>query len=306
MKKVNWGVSGLQVPAIAVGCMRIDSVSLKQAAAMIELALEQGVNFFDHADIYSGGACEEIFAKAFQMTGAKREDVFIQSKCGIVPGVMFDFSKEHIVESVEGSLKRLGVDYLDALLLHRPDALMEPEEVASAFDELEASGKVRYFGVSNQNPMQMELLKKCVKQPLMANQLQFGVAHSSMVQMGIESNMMTEGAVNRDGGVLDYCRLHDVTIQTWSPFQYGMFEGPFLNNPKFPELNEKIDEIAEHYQVSNTTIAAAWILRHPANMQMISGTMNPSRFRDICQAADICLTRQEWYAIYMAAGNILP
>ena len=215
MKKINWGSSGKKVSAIAVGCMRINGVERKQAAQLIEKAMEQEVNFFDHADIYGGGECEEYFAEALAMTGVKREELFIQSKCGIVPGVMFDFSKEYIIRSVEGSLKRLKTEYLDALLLHRPDALMEPEEVAEAFDELEAAGKVRYFGVSNQNPMQMELLKKYVRQPLMANQLQFGAAHTSMIQEGIETNMLTDGAVSRTGGVLDYCRLHDITIQTW-------------------------------------------------------------------------------------------
>lgn len=306
MKMVNWGSSELSVPAIAVGCMRMNSVSMEQVVELIKTALEKQVNFFDHADIYGGGECEEIFSKAFRAVGAKREDVFIQSKCGIVPGVMFDFSKEHIIESVDGSLKRLGTEYLDALLLHRPDALMEPEEVAAAFDELEAAGKVRYFGVSNQTPAQMELLKKCVKQPLMANQLQFSIAHATMISSGIEANMKSDRGIDRDGGVLDYCRLHDITIQAWSPFQYGMFEGVFLNNEKFPELNQKINEIAEKYGVSNTTIAVAWILRHPANMQVLSGTMTLSRFEDICKAAELRLTRSEWYEIYIAAGNILP
>lgn len=306
MKKVNWGSSSIQVPAVVMGCMRLTELSVSEAAKMIDTAMESGVTFFDHADIYGKGVCEERFQDAVKETGIRREEMWIQSKCGIVPGVMFDFSKEHIIASVEGSLKRLGTEYLDSLLLHRPDTLMEPEEVAAAFDELHASGKVRYFGVSNQNPMQMELLKKYVNQPLMANQLQFGVAHSSMIQSGIEVNMMTPGSLNRDGSVLDYCRLHDVTIQAWSPFQYGMFEGVFLGSEKFPELNQKIQEIAGKYGVSDTTIAAAWILRHPANMQVLSGTMNQKRFAQICQAADISLTREEWYSIYMAAGNILP
>lgn len=306
MKKVQWGATGLSVPAVAVGCMRIDSVPLEDAARLLDKAMELEVNFFDHADIYSGGECEKVFASALKLSGIKREEIFVQSKCGIVPGVMYDFSKKHIIESVDGSLKRLKMDYLDALLLHRPDALMEPEEVAEAFDELEKSGKVRWFGVSNQNPMQMELLKKYVRQPLVANQLQFGMAHTTMIQSGLESNMLTNGAVNRDGGVLDYCRLHDITIQTWSPFQYGMFEGVFLGNEKYAELNRKVDEIAEKYGVSNTTVAVAWILRHPANMQVLSGTMTLSRFEDICRASEICLTRQEWYELYMAAGNILP
>lgn len=306
MKKVNWGNSGQEVSAIAVGCMRMSRVPLKQVAELVDAAMERGVNFFDHADIYGRGECETIFAKAVNMSGQKREDMFIQSKCGIVPGKMYDFSKKHILESVEGSLKRLGTDYLDALLLHRPDTLCEPEEVAAAFDELECSGKVRYFGVSNHTPMQIELLKKCVKQPIMANQMQFGAAHASMIRSGMEANMMSDGAVNRDGGVLDYCRVHDITMQAWSPFQYGMFEGVFLGSEKFGALNDKIREIAEKYNVTDTTIAVAWILRHPANMQVLSGTMTLSRFEDICRASEICLTREEWYEIYLAAGNMLP
>lgn len=306
MKKVNWGNSGQEVSAIAVGCMRMSRVPLKQVAELVDAAMERGVNFFDHADIYGRGECETIFAKAVNMSGQKREDMFIQSKCGIVPGKMYDFSKKHILESVEGSLKRLGTDYLDALLLHRPDTLCEPEEVAAAFDELECSGKVRFFGVSNHTPMQIELLKKCVKQPIMANQMQFGAAHASMIRSGMEANMMSDGAVNRDGGVLDYCRVHDITMQAWSPFQYGMFEGVFLGSEKFGALNDKIREIAEKYNVTDTTIAVAWILRHPANMQVLSGTMTLSRFEDICRASEICLTREEWYEIYLAAGNMLP
>lgn len=306
MKKVKWGTTGQMVPAIAVGCMRMNSVPVEQVAELIDTALEEGVNFFDHADIYGGGECEKVFAKALKMSGVKREDVFIQSKCGIVPGAMYDFSKEHIIKSVEDSLKRLDTDYLDALLLHRPDALCEPEEVAEAFELLESAGKVRYFGVSNHTPMQIELLKKCVKQPITANQMQFGAAHTLMIRSGMETNMLTDGAVDRDGGVLDYCRVHDITLQAWSPFQYGMFEGVFLNSKKYQKLNDEIAKIAENYGVSSTTIAVAWILRHPAGMQVLSGTMQTSRFQDICRATDICLTREEWYRIYLAAGNILP
>lgn len=306
MRQVNFGATGIQVPAVAMGCMRINGIDLHAAAKMIEKAVGNGVNFFDHADIYGNGECEKIFAKALAMTNIKREDIFVQSKCGIVPGIMFDFSKEHIIESAEKSLKRLGTDYLDALLLHRPDALMEPEEVAEAFERLESEGKVRYFGVSNQNSMQMALLQKYMKQPLAADQLQFSIAHATMISSGIEVNMQTNGAVGRDGSVLDYCRLHDITIQAWSPFQYGFFNGPFLGSDRYPELNRKIEEIAEKYGVTDTTIAAAWLLRHPANIQVLSGTMNPQRFDEICKAADIRIRRQEWYEIYRAAGNILP
>jgi predicted oxidoreductase len=305
MRTIKLGTSRLEVPVIAVGCMRINSLEKKEAEHFVQTALEIGANFFDHADIYGNGTCEEIFSEAIQMNDDIREKIILQSKCGIRKG-MFDFSKEHILESVDGILKRLKTDYLDILLLHRPDALVEPEEVAEAFDMLESSGKVRHFGVSNQKPMQVELLKKAVKQPIVANQLQLSITNANMISNGINVNMENNAAVNRDGSVLDYCRLNDITIQPWSPFQYGFFEGVFLGNDKFPELNQKLDEIAAKYEVGNTTIAIAWLLRHPARMQPVTGTMNTGRLKDCCKASDIYLTRQEWYEIYLAAGNVLP
>lgn len=305
LRTMKLGSSNLEVPVIAVGCMRINSLDKGEAERFIHTALDLGANFFDHADLYGSGACEELFADAIQMNDDKREKVILQSKCGIRNG-MYDASKEHILESVDGILKRLKTDYLDVFLLHRPDALVEPEEVAEAFDILEQSGKVRHFGVSNQNPMQMELLKKAVKQPLIANQLQLSITNTTMISQGINVNMENESAINRDGSILDYCRLHDITIQPWSPFQYGFFEGVFLGNEKFPELNQKIDEIAEKYDVSNTTIAIAWLLRHPAHMQPVIGTMNLERLQDCCKASEVHLTREDWYAIYRAAGNVLP
>ncbi|NOV02184.1 aldo/keto reductase [Paenibacillus planticolens] len=305
MRTMKLGTSLLEVPVLAVGCMRINSLDKKEAKNFVQTALEEGANFFDHADIYGGGNCEEIFADAIHMNDDIREKIILQSKCGIRKG-MFDFSKEHILESVDGILKRLKTDYLDILLLHRPDALVEPEEVAEAFDLLESSGKVRHFGVSNQTPLQIQLLKKSVKQPLVANQLQLSITNSTMISNGMNVNMLNDSSVNRDGNVLDYCRLNDITIQPWSPFQYGFFEGVFLGNDKFPELNKKIDEIAAKYEVSNTTIAIAWILRHPARMQPVTGTMNINRLIDCCKATDVHLTRQEWYEIFTAAGNVLP
>src|SRR5579875_2225158 len=197
--------------------MRIHSLSKLEAERFVQAALEEGANFFDHADIYGGGECESIFAEAVHMTDDVRESVILQSKCGIRKG-MFDFSKEHILEAVDGSLRRLKTDYLDVLLLHRPDALVEPEEVAEAFDILESSGKVRHFGVSNQKPMQIELLKRYVRQPLVANQLQLSITNSTMISNGMNVNMENDSAVNRDGSVLDYCRLNNITIQPWSPF----------------------------------------------------------------------------------------
>lgn len=305
MKTLKLGTSSLEVPVIAVGCMRLNSLSKPEAERFVQTALDEGANFFDHADIYGGGSCEEIFADAIHMNSTVREKIVLQSKCGIRQG-MFDFSKEHILASVDGILKRLKTDYLDVLLLHRPDALVEPEEVAEAFDQLEQAGKVRHFGVSNQNPMQIQLLKKYVKQPIVANQLQLSIMNANMISAGINVNMENEAAVNRDGSVLDYCRLHDITIQPWSPFQYGFFEGVFLGNEKFPELNQAIDDIAGKYGVSNTTVAVAWLLRHPARMQPVIGTMNTDRLKDCIQAGEIYLTREEWYQIYRAAGNVLP
>ncbi|MCL4319128.1 MAG: aldo/keto reductase [Firmicutes bacterium] len=305
MRTMKLGVSNLQVPVVAVGCMRIASLSKFEAQHFVQTALDEGANFFDHADIYGDGRCEEVFADAIHMTSGIRDQVILQSKCGIREG-MFDFSKEHILEAVNGSLKRLQTDYLDVLLLHRPDALIEPEEVAEAFDILETTGKVRNFGVSNQNPMQIRLLKKFVKQPLVTNQLQFSITNATMISNGMNVNMENDSAVNRDGSILDYCRINDITIQAWSPFQYGFFEGVFLGNAKFAALNKKIDEIAQRHDVTNTTIAVAWILRHPAHMQPIVGTTSSARLKSCCEASEVYLTRQEWYDIYSAAGNILP
>ena len=305
MKTINITNSNLNVSAVALGCMRIAKLPTQEAATLLHTALDEGINFFDHADIYGGGKSEEKFAEALGMTPTVREKLLIQSKCGIRQG-FFDFSAAHILASVDGSLQRLQTDYLDVLLLHRPDALVEPEEVAEAFTLLEESGKVRYFGVSNQNPMQIELLTKFVTQKILFNQLQLSITNTGMIDAGLNVNMQIDAGVNRDGSILDYCRLKEITIQPWSPFQYGFFEGVFLDNPKFPELNKAIDALAAEKGVTNTTIAVAWLLRHPAHMQPIIGTTNPMRVKESCQAANITLTRQEWYAIYRAAGNKLP
>ena len=305
MRTIKLGTSDLDVPVVAVGCMRINRLEKRDAERFVHAALDEGANFFDHADIYGDGECETIFADAIGMNASVRERVLLQSKCGIREG-MYDFSKEHILASVDGILKRLRTDYLDVLLLHRPDALVEPEEVAEAFDQLEREGKVRHFGVSNHHPRQIDLLRRYVRQPLVANQLQLSITHATTITSGLHVNMLDEGAVARDGYVLDYCRLHDITVQPWSPFQHGFFEGVFLGSEAFPELNTAIDEVAERHDVSATTIALAWLLRHPAAMQPVIGTMNVGRLRECCRAAEVRLTRQEWYALYRAAGNALP
>lgn len=305
MKKLELGNSGLQVGEISLGCMRMDQLSKQDANRVIENALELGIDMFDHADIYGGGKSEEIFADAINMNPSIREKMVIQTKCGIRNG-FFDFSKEHIISSVEGSLKRLKTDYVDVLLLHRPDTLVEPEEVAEAFNELKLSGKVRHFGVSNHNPMQIELLKKYVEQDLIANQLQLSLMFTPMIDAGLNVNMEHDPAIVRDGGILDYSRLHDMTIQPWSPFQHGFFEGVFVDNDQFPVLNEKLQQYADKKGVTKSAIAIAWILRHPARMQPIVGTMNPDRLQAIAKASEVNLTREEWYDLYRVAGNKLP
>lgn len=306
MKMIKLGNNILEVPSVAVGCMRLGEKTEKEMNSFIHTAVENKAVFFDHADIYCKGVSEEIFGKALKNDSSlKREDLIIQSKCGICKG-FYDLSKEHIINSVENSLKRLKTDYLDILLLHRPDALVEPEEVAEAFNDLEKSGKVKYFGVSNHKPMQIELLKKYIEQELIINQLQLSVPVSNMIANGIEVNMETYGAVDRDGSVLDYSRLNNMTIQAWSPFQKPNWEGCFIDDNKYEELNIELEKTAEKYNTDKTSIASAWILRHPANMQLITGTANEERLVNIIKSSEIELTREEWYRIYLSAGHILP
>ena len=305
MKQVVLGKSGVTAPAIGVGCMRIDKMEESALSRYIHTALECGITFFDHADIYGGGNCEALFGRVLAKEPGLRDKLVLQSKCGIRSG-LYDFSREHIRSSVEGILSRLGTDHLDFLLLHRPDALMEPEEVAEVFTQLEQEGKVLHFGVSNFNARQLELLQAAVKQPLCVNQLQFSLMHAGLLSRALETNTQFPHAADRDGEVLDYCRLHQVTVQAWSPFQYGFFEGVFVDNEKFPELNGKLQELSEKYGISKTALAVAWILRHPAGIQTIVGTTNPDRLRDIATACTVALSREDWYALYLAAGNQLP
>lgn len=304
MKYVDVG-GKFSASAVSLGCMRMTNLSEDRIDAIINTALENGIDFFDHADIYGKGKCEKLFGDYLRRNPSVRDKIKIQTKCAIHDG-MFDFSKEHIIQSVEGSLSRLGVDYVDVLLLHRPDTLMEPEEVAEAFERLETSGKVKYFGVSNHHLMQVELLKTAVKQPLIINQLQFSVTEAGMVTSGMNVNMKNAESEMHDGFLLEYTRLKNMTIQAWSPFQFGFFKGSFVDHEDYPELNKKLAEIAEQNNVTKTGVAAAWILRHPANMQLVAGTMNPEHLKEICAGADITLSRSEWYQIYRAAGHCLP
>jgi len=311
MKTFTMPHTDLVVPDVTLGLMRIREMSDEQVRDLVRAARDAGITFFDHADVYGGDhGCERRFAEAMQLTPSQRSEIILQTKAGIVPadgGAYFDYSYEHIVAAVDGSLAALDTDYIDILLLHRPDALVEPDEVARAFDELAAAGKVRAFGVSNHTPGQIELLKKSVTQPLVANQLQLSITHASLIAQGVAANMAgSDQSIVRDNGVLDYCRLHDITIQAWSPFQAGFFDGVFLDNPDYADLNAVLYRLAAAYDVSPMAIATAWITRHPAHMQVVLGTTNPERVTSAAQGSDVPLTRPEWYELFRAAGHIVP
>ncbi len=305
MNRIEIGTSGVMASEVSIGCMRIGGMAESDLDQLISTSLDLGIDFFDHADIYGGGKCEEVFAASIKRLGIARDKILIQSKCGIRKG-FFDFSKEHILSSVDAILSRLNTDYLDFLLLHRPDTLVEPDEVASAFSTLVSAGKVRHFGVSNQTPNQIELLQSALPMRLHANQLQLSIMHTGMIDSGIAANMKWDAGIDRDGGILDYCRLKKITIQPWSPFQYGFFEGVFVDNPKFPELTKVMTALAGEYGVTTTGLAIAWLQRHPAKMQSVIGSTSPDRIRQVAEACKITLPRPHWYEIYRAAGNVLP
>ena len=308
MRYITLGQDDKELSEIVLGMMRIKDKSVKEVEELVETALSVGINAFDLADIYGRGRCEELLGLVLKNRPDLREEMWIQSKCGIriEEFTYFDFSKDYIIKSVDGILQRLKIDHLDSLLLHRPDALMESDQVAEAFDLLYKQGKVRNFGVSNQNPMMMELLKKDVKQPLAVNQLQLSVAFTPGFESGFHVNMEDSQAAMRDGSIFEYCKLHDVVIQAWSVLQFGYFKGNFVGNEKFQALNQVLDRLATKYGVTSSTIAISWILRYPAKMQAVVGTTNPKHLREVSQAANFSLTRKEWYEIYLAAGNNLP
>ncbi|MBD8080691.1 aldo/keto reductase [Cellulosimicrobium arenosum] len=310
MKTFTLPGTDITVPNVVLGLMRIQDKTDDEVRTLVRTARDAGITFLDHADVYGKDlhGCERRWAEATRLSPAERDEWVIQSKAGIVPsGPYFDYSYDHLVESVDGSLDALGTDHLDILLLHRPDALVEPEEVARAFSDLHAAGKVRAFGVSNHTPGQIELLRRYVEQPIVANQLQLSITHSPLVAQGVASNMQgLDQSVSRDNGTLDYCRLHDITVQAWSPFQAGFFTGVFLGSDDYPELNAVIDRLAAQYDVPPIAIATAWITRHPAQMQVVLGTTNPERVAGAAQGSDVPLTRAEWYELFRAAGYTVP
>lgn len=311
MRYTELGTSGLKVSEIALGLMRISTKSKEEVVELLETAVDLGINFFDLADIYAGGVSEEKFGEALAASSIDRDKIIVQTKSGIVPGKdgqkgMFDFSKEHILKTVDESLTRMKLDYVDTLLLHRPDVLMDPAEVAETFNQLHQEGKVKYFGVSNMNRYQTELLQSYLSSDLVTNQLQFGLKHTGMVDFGLFTNMDFPEGIDRDSGLYPYIQQTGMTLQAWSPYQYGNFSGVFIDNPDFAELNEAMEKVAQTHGVTKNAVTSAWILRLPASTQVVAGTTNPGRLKEIAAGADFDLTKREWYDLYQASGHQLP
>lgn len=317
MQTIKIGQTNWEAANVALGIMRMGTLPVEDCTKALLAAHETGINFIDSADIYGRdpklgrGSSEIHFGQALKQSGLKRSDFFIQSKGGLYADetgqiTRYDSSKKHLIKSVDGILQRMGIDYLDSFLIHRPDPLMEPDQIAAAFDELQQAGKVRHFGVSNFNPQQIELLQQVCSQHLLIDQLQFSIMHTGMIDFGLHTNMTDPASISHDGGLLEYLRCKHMTIQTWSPFQYGTFAGTFIDNEEFHELNVVLKQLADKYHVSKNAIAVAWILRHPAKMQVLLGTMNPQHILDSAKGSDVTLTAQEWYDVYLAAGNTLP
>lgn len=301
----------------------IASDAIARSTAMVNTAHDNGITFFDHADVYCFGKAETVFGEVLKQSPGLRDKIVIQSKCGIRfqddprPGDPFrlDFSRDHIVGSAEASLRRLATDRLDILLLHRPDALVEPEEVASAFDELKSSGKVRCFGVSNHTADQIELLRKYVNQPLVANQVRLGLAHSYLIADGIEANQEDSTRITHCytgvAGTLDYCRLHDIQVQAYEPLRGRKLRPPDLLNPTAdaaPEVKaaaQVVARLAREKNVTPSAIALAWLLRHPVGIVPVIGTTNLEHLIENCAADRVILSREEWYVL-LACGTGVP
>ncbi len=324
MNKYKIYNTDLEVSRIAYGCMGIggswdDSPladeTISKAIDSVSAALEGGINFFDHANIYARGKSEIVFSKVLQELKGIRDKIIIQSKCGIrfpgdpnpeSPG-RYDFSYKNIVESTNASLNRLGIEQLDILLLHRPDPLMQPEEVAKAFDELHKQGKVRYFGISNFNPGQMTLLQNSLDYPLVVNQIEISLLHHHVFNDGILANQLS-GKYAAATGIIDHCMLNNIQVQAWSPVALGkIFNPPTDAESNVKKLSRKLIEYAEEKNTSVEAIALAWLLKHPAGIQPVIGTTKPERIINSCKADDIELTREEWYTLFtIARGNPVP
>ena len=318
----------LLVSRLAYGCAGLiawnkDEVSagdIAKAARVVNTAYDNGITFFDHADIYAFGKSEMVFGEVLKQSPGLRDKLVIQSKCGqrLPDGwqrgdpIRADLSREHIVSSVEGSLKRLRTDRLDILLLHLPDALVEPQEVAQAFDELSSSGKVRYFGVSNHTAAHIQKLQKSVRQPIVANQIHLGLAHAFAFTDGMEFTLqMANGATADRGymgiagtGTMDYCCVHDIQLQAWSPLRSALLNPAANSSPELTRTAQLLVDLAQQKQTTASVIALAWLLRHPAGIVPIMGAGNPDHIIENCAADGVKLSREEWYDLLAAAAPV--
>lgn len=290
---------------ISLGCMRLANLNVDQVEELIKKAVSLGITFFDHADIYGNGRCEELFGEVLARNKELREKIIIQTKCGIRNG-FYDFSKDYIIEQVKKSIENLKCGYIDILLLHRPDALVDYEEVNQAFDYLYKNGLVKEFGVSNMNPLQIELFKKYVKCPIKYNQIQLSIVHSRLISQGLFVNTNNDEAISHSSMLLEYCKLNDIEIQAWSPLMASWEDGSFIDNDKYYDLNQVLFRLAQKYQVSKNAIAISFILRHPFDINVIVGTTSCYHLEELVKARDVKLTKQEWYELYQSAGHRLP
>ena len=309
MRYINFGSQHTEVSEVVLGAMRIADKTPQEVAELVQTALDCGINAVDTAPIY--GPSEGKLGEAFALVPGLRDKVWLQTKLGIRPhprvkANYFDFSYEHIMESVDHSLLVMKTDHVDSLLLHRPDALMEPQEIARAFQELHDAGKVIDFGVSNQNPAMMSLLASYLPFPITANQVQLSAAFTPMFDAFFDVNMENDESVMRDGGILQYCAQHDMAIQAWSVLQHGYFGGVFIDDPDYAGLNEALERVASDHNSTKTAVAINWVLRYPAKMQALVGTTRPERIRESASACDWEMSREEWYEIYFGAGHRLP
>lgn len=291
-----------KVSNIIAGCMRYNSLTEKELDTQVKTALDLGINFFDHADIYGKGESQKVFGNFLKNNKSLREKMIIQTKCGIKDGY-YDFSKEHIISSVKKSLKDLNTDYVDILLLHRPDLLMDPKEIDMAFRYLKKTGMVKHFGVSNFNTMYLKYLQKHLSEKIVANQLQLSPVVAFALDHIVLTNTSYENSATYDGEVFTYCAMEDIRIQAWSPYQYGFIDGVYIDNPDFKELNDALQELADEYNVTKNAIVAAWISTLPYDVQTVVGSTKPERLKEIAKGSEIKLTREQWYKIYDHAGN---
>ncbi|WP_040515653.1 aldo/keto reductase [Paraglaciecola polaris] len=311
------------VSALAYGCMGlgggwdakpVSRANIAQANDCVNTALESGINFFDHADIYTLGKAEQVFGEVLAQRPELRKRIYIQSKCGIrfsddQGPKRYDLSADWIRESVEGSLRRLNTDYLDVLMLHRPDPLMQAEEIARVFDELRSAGKVHYFGVSNMHHHQIAYLQQALDAPLVANQIEASLLKQDWIDEGVYAGNSDGQDINFNAGTLEYCRREHMQLQSWGSLAQGLYSGRAVSDKSEAVIRTSVlvAKLAAAYNVSPEAIVLAWLIRHPANIQPVIGSTDCGRIAGASQAGNITLSREHWYALYESAkGMELP